>query len=119
MKPGKQLRNTNMIRLADGVQWGMHDNLIPDGNASFKLLVFCGRDLILDQHGTGSHSAEALKIFFERAIPVFLIPGTSTPLLDTYVVAPDMVYAPDTGGPSSTMQLFSLSMMCGHWFQSA
>ncbi|KAL2816834.1 hypothetical protein BDW59DRAFT_166181 [Aspergillus cavernicola] len=70
VKPGKRLLNTSMMHLADGCQWDMHDNLIPNGDASFKVLVFCGRDVLLNQGG--SRSAEALKIVFDLGHPCIL-----------------------------------------------
>ena len=94
VKPGRRLLNTSMMRLADGCQWDIHDDLSPDG-ASIKVLVFCGRD-ILNRVG---RSAEALRVVFEQVIPRF-----SSTLLDAIMVAPEMVYGPS----GSSTQLFSL-----------
>ncbi|ROV97985.1 hypothetical protein VMCG_07040 [Cytospora schulzeri] len=95
VKQGRRLLNISMMRLADGCQWDIHDSLVPDG-AGFKILVFCGRDVL----HRGSRSAQALQVVLDQVMPRF-----SSALLDTYVVAPEMVYPPN--GPSA--QLFSLA----------
>lgn len=80
-KAGKRLTNSTMIRIADGCQWDMHDNLTPDG-PSLKVLVFCGCN-VLDK---GSDSSQSLQIVFAQIVPQF-----SDDLLDAYVIVPETV----------------------------
>lgn len=84
IRPGKRLLNTSMMRVADGVQWDIHDDLIPDG-ALFKLLLFCDRD-IFDANG---RSTRALQIVFDQILRRY-----STNLVGASVVAPEMVRSP-------------------------
>lgn len=91
VKPGRRLQNASLMRIADGCQCDIHDNLIPDG-ASWKIIVFCGRDC-LDRC---SRSSEVLQAIFSQLLPRF-----SRELLDVSVVTPDMVYSPD-GSSSGT-----------------
>ncbi|KAE9974284.1 hypothetical protein EG327_008821 [Venturia inaequalis] len=95
VRPGRRLLNTCMMRVADGAEWDIHDDLIPDG-ALFKLLVFCDRDVF----NANGQSAKALQIVFDQVLRRY-----SNNLVNASVVAPEMVRSPNT--PSTDVSAFA------------
>lgn len=95
VRPGRRLLNTCMMRVADGAEWDIHDDLIPDG-ALFKLLVFCDRD-VLDANG---RSAKALQVVFDQVLRRY-----SNNLVNASVVAPELVRSPNK--PSTDVSAFA------------